>query len=45
MRQISNLLTGVLTELLTSNRLHNLVVSIFNTILFRSQSEEQYVEN
>lgn len=42
---ISTLLAVVLTELLTSNRLHSLVVSIFNIILFNSQSEEQYEEN
>lgn len=36
---ISTLLAIVLTELLVSNRLHNLVASIFNMILYGSQSE------
>lgn len=34
-----------ITELLGSNRLHNLVASIFNMILYSSQSKEQYVQN
>lgn len=42
---ISALLVVVLTELLHSNRLHNLVASIFNMILCSSQSKEQYVQN
>jgi len=42
---ISTLLAVVLTELLSSNRLHHLMASIFNLILYSSQSKEQYVEN